>query len=188
MDVTDMTKATAMKHPASDATEKDHLGPLDEEDGRSGDGGEEADVGPRRGAKKAFVRPTAQERFEHERTHVPFRAWCAHCVAGRGTRRRHPVAPSEYQGVPEISFDYAFLRNAAGAESAVVIVGKDRLTKMLMAHVVPNKGGNVEWATSQTCRDIQKCGYFSKVYLKSDQEEGERERLGRLKRCPPQKK
>ena len=50
------------------------------------------------------------------------------------------------------------------------MVGKDKTTKMLFAHVVPRKGGSVDWATSQTVIDIEKCCYFGKVVLRSDQE------------------
>ena len=28
--------------------------------------------------------PTKVEREEHEKTHLPFRSWCRHCVRGRG--------------------------------------------------------------------------------------------------------
>ena len=35
------------------------------------------------------IAPTVQERAAHEVTHVPFRQWCKHCVAGRGTSHGH---------------------------------------------------------------------------------------------------
>ena len=35
-------------------------------------------------ALKAPIQVTMAEREEHELTHTPFRAWCAHCVRGRG--------------------------------------------------------------------------------------------------------
>ena len=33
--------------------------------------------------------PSKAERAEHERTHLPYRTWCKHCVAGRGVATRH---------------------------------------------------------------------------------------------------
>ena len=30
--------------------------------------------------------PTKEEREEHEKTHLPFRSWCRHCVRGRGVQ------------------------------------------------------------------------------------------------------
>ena len=29
--------------------------------------------------------PAKQEKDEHERTHVPFRSWCEHCVRGQAS-------------------------------------------------------------------------------------------------------
>ena len=34
------------------------------------------------------------------------------------------------------------------------MVGKDKLTNMMFSHVVPQKGGNVDWAASQTMAAI----------------------------------
>ena len=39
----------------------------------------------RRSVKKLDPRePSKEEREEHEKTHLPFRNWCQHCVRGRG--------------------------------------------------------------------------------------------------------
>eukprot|EP00971_Amphidinium_carterae_P058490 1156989-Amphidinium_carterae.1 len=37
--------------------------------------------------------PTEQERQKHMATHVPFRAWCTHCVQGRAKDRPHFKQP-----------------------------------------------------------------------------------------------
>ena len=34
-------------------------------------------------------KPSPQEVEEHEKTHVPFRLWCQHCVMGRGKEDHH---------------------------------------------------------------------------------------------------
>ena len=33
--------------------------------------------------------PTREEVEHHERHHCPFRAWCSHCVKGRGVNTQH---------------------------------------------------------------------------------------------------
>ena len=38
----------------------------------------------------------------------------------------------------------------------MVLVGKDRETKLILAHVVPFKGGDTEWVSEQVCRDLRK--------------------------------
>jgi hypothetical protein len=33
--------------------------------------------------------PTADEKEEHEKTHLPYRSWCKHCIKGRGKQLPH---------------------------------------------------------------------------------------------------
>ena len=41
------------------------------------------------------IRPSAAEIEEHRLTHLPFRAWCGECVAGRGTGEKHTMKDQE---------------------------------------------------------------------------------------------
>ena len=38
--------------------------------------------------------PTKEERRKHNCTHIPYRAWCDHCVRGRGRNRAAHIAVS----------------------------------------------------------------------------------------------
>ena len=62
-------------------------------------------------ALRTPVRVTQAEREEHELTHTSFRAWCAHCVRGRGRNTPHMKKrqDAEQSQVPRISFDYFFM-------------------------------------------------------------------------------
>ena len=51
-----------------------------------------------------------------------------------------------------------------------VLALKDRLSKLLCGHVVPNKGASAEWVISQANRDLQKMGHSNSVTLRSDGE------------------
>ena len=73
---------------------------------------------------------------------------------------------SEDGGVPTICFDYCFLRDHPGGESVPVLVGREKKTKMMIAHVVPFKGGGVDWLVGQLIRDLRKIGVHGKVVLK----------------------
>ena len=73
-------------------------------------------------------------------------------------------------GVPTIGFDYCFLRDHLGGESVPVMVGGEKRTKMMIAHVVPFKRGGVDWSVGQLLRDLRKMGACGKVILKSGQE------------------
>ena len=59
--------------------------------------------------------PTREEVEDHERHCCPFRAWCRHCVKGRGMNAQHrkkiEVEESSVGGgkVPRVSMDHFFL-------------------------------------------------------------------------------
>ena len=65
--------------------------------------GEEAATVPR---LKDPGEPTQQEWDDHIRTHVPFRAWCPHCVRGRAKNAPHLMVSRDADAIPVISFDY----------------------------------------------------------------------------------
>eukprot|EP00972_Heterocapsa_arctica_P080442 11854515-Heterocapsa_arctica.AAC.1 len=55
--------------------------------------------------------PTRAEIDEHQATHLPYRAWCPHCVTGGGRDHAHflkSAAEVEANG-PLIVADYGFL-------------------------------------------------------------------------------
>ena len=132
-----------------------------------GEESEEA-VGVR--VRDRVVRPPSDAEIRaHSRTHLPFRSWCNHCVAGRAPNLPHKSIAREVLR-EEVSFDYCFLKDFVGGDSQSVIVGKDRRTGIIVAHVVPSKGASVEWLVPQLVRDLQKMGYYGMVTLKTDQE------------------
>ena len=59
----------------------------------------------------SVYQPTRSEYMDHCVTHYPFRAWCRHCLEGRGREFGH----DQHRGVkdermtPVISFDYCFI-------------------------------------------------------------------------------
>ncbi len=52
--------------------------------------------------------PSKEEREEHEKTHLPFRSWCRHCIRGRGKQLPHREGAQE-TNMNEIRMDYGFL-------------------------------------------------------------------------------
>ena len=103
---------------------------------------EEARMGKARAPPKA---PSAEEMRLHRLTHYPFRSWCPVCVAARGKNWPHLRMPEEVPSeVPTISFDYCFLRDEVGGSSVPVLVGREKGTKFVIAHVVPFKGAGAD--------------------------------------------
>ena len=131
----------------------------------------------------SVYQPTHSEYLEHCVTHYPFRAWCRHCVEGRGREFGHEAhrGDKDVRATPVVSFDYAFLSDSGeivsqeefdaatvGAAKGLVIRGSK--SKSVFAHVVPSKWIDEKgFAVSALVEDVRWLGY-SKVTLKSDNE------------------
>ena len=75
-------------------------------------------------------KPRPEEILEHEKTHLPFRNWCRHCVRGRGKEAPH-VKQTTDPVVPEVHMDFCFLgEEGEPGKTLTVIVVKERQTKM----------------------------------------------------------
>jgi hypothetical protein len=67
--------------------------------------------------------PTSDEKEDHEKTHIPFRNWCRHCVRGRGKEeacRRDGRIPE----VPEVHLDFMFMGRREVREDAGDVGGE----------------------------------------------------------------
>ena len=60
---------------------------------------------PRIRVLKSPGMPTAKEVEEHEATHLPYKAWCRHCVAGRGKDDYHRKIGSDGNEIPMVACD-----------------------------------------------------------------------------------
>ena len=131
----------------------------------------------------AMYQPTHSEYLDHCVTHYPFRAWCKHCLEGRGREFGHDArrGNKDVRATPVVSFDYAFLSDcgdveslddfvAAGDAACKVLVVRDSKSKSVFAHVVPSKGvDEAGFAVDALVEDVKWLGY-SKLTLKSDNE------------------
>ena len=62
-------------------------------------------------AKAARVpsKPSKEEVDEHMITHLPFRAWCPHCVKGKSKGKPHQKATPGSREMPIVTMDYMFM-------------------------------------------------------------------------------
>ena len=111
-------------------------------------------------------------------SHIPYRAWCSHCVFGRGKSFAHHRVnrQEDPEEVPVVSIDYGFFgapgelpADAVGGAQTPVLVVRDRKSKALFSHLVPSKGVEHFYPEHALVRDIKFLGYPS-VVIKSDQE------------------
>ena len=117
--------------------------------------------------------PTEAEREEHEKSHLPWRSWCASCVGGGAVSSPHgggavssphhptPEDPTNVR-IPYVLMDYFFM----GQEDNKVL--PRRQCKMKFAHMVEEKGPN-EYAIEQVKEDIESMG-IRRMIFKTDQE------------------
>ena len=87
------------------------------------------------------TQPTEQERKDHELTHMPFRNWCPHCIAGKGQERNF-IATDGPGCIPCFSADYAFMGEHTTEGTTPILVLKDDTQKSVFSYVVPEKGAN----------------------------------------------
>ena len=100
---------------------------------------------------KCPTTPTKEDIEEHMLTHVPFRSWCPHCVAGQSGRKGHfkgSKGTGEEDQVPSVHVDYMYLKSSEKKEEEddeeksgmPVLVMLDQESGMTFSSVVPNKG------------------------------------------------
>ena len=112
--------------------------------------------------------PSRQEMLEHNITHMPFRNWCPHCLAGKAKSTKHMQgAGLGVNETPIISMDYMFMGDKsanAGEEDgeedaritednleeddrydqkAKILVMRDARSRVCGAIPVPKKGLDV---------------------------------------------
>jgi hypothetical protein len=140
-----------------------------------------------RGKKEEFVLPLARERSvkpedeaevaAHNLTHLPFAAWCPHCVSTRS--REGPYKLSEAKTTssanaskPTFSFDFMFTATSISEEPAAIsLVAVDNWTKYILVTPVKRKGGadSVRHSAEAICHMSTQLGYSS-INLKADNE------------------
>ena len=84
--------------------------------------------------------PTKAEIEAHEITHLPYRNWCAHCVAGKGVSSPHSHSHSDERIGITISMDHCFMGDEATDTTPPVLVVWDDGHRALWALPVDHKG------------------------------------------------
>lgn len=111
------------------------------------------------------IQPTQQERDDHNLFHIPYRSWCPHCCAGKGTERNSSATDGP-GCIPCSSADYAFLGEESIDGTTPILVYDTQ--KSVFANVVPEKGAN-DFVVQQIVHDIEPTG-FTDVIFKTDNE------------------
>jgi hypothetical protein len=114
--------------------------------------------------------PSQKEVEKHCLTHLPYRNWCAICVAAKGKDLDHRKCVREERGLPEFSFDYCFPGDDFGYR-LTILVGRERTSGMTFATTVPEKGSKGKFVADRCLDFFAECGFRTgDILIKSDQE------------------
>ena len=130
--------------------------------------------------------PTLQERLEHEKTHMPYRCWCEHCVRGQGSEYGHSkvIGSNASNEVPRVILDYCFFTENAkhksddhgesvtAETSLTALVMKETLCGSVWAYGLKSKSVSEDpWIAGQLVDDLCTVGMArERIVVKSDQE------------------
>ena len=121
---------------------------------------------------KAPAQPTAQERAEHELTHLPYRSWCPTCVQNKGSSDNHPRQQSK---LPVIQFDFCFFTSHGETSTTPILTGIDVEKGLSMAILVGSKTQDFNYHAQAISTFLMECGrvqgVLNNTILQSDQEE-----------------
>ena len=114
--------------------------------------------------------PTQADRDAHAATHLPFRSWCDECVQGRRDAPPHTRTKRGVGEIPEVAFDYAFVRRDDEEDTVTLLVMRDRDSKALRGWVLERKGVDTEATVDRAVAGIRELGYRGKVLIRTDGE------------------
>jgi hypothetical protein len=114
--------------------------------------------------------PTQAMRDAHAATHLPFRSWCDECVQGRRDNPPHRRTKRGEGEVPEVAFDYAYVRRDDEEETTTLLVMRDRDSKAIRAWVLARKGIDMEETVDRAVAGVRELGYRGRVLIRCDGE------------------
>ena len=122
---------------------------------------------------KSPEQPTAQERAEHNLTHVPF-SWCKQCIQNQSKSGAHPRQQRNGK-TPVVQFNFLYFKSLGEQKTTPILTGIDVETGMATAVVVSNKTQDFNCHVQCIQSFLMECGrvqaVLSNTVVQSDQEE-----------------
>ena len=95
---------------------------------------------------------------QHSRTHFPSQPWCKVCVESRGRDSPHREQSKIDAAVPQLQFDYSYMRDGGPLQIACFLVGTDASSGAIHPTMVPDSKKmdmhHVVAATAKWVRDL----------------------------------
>ena len=129
--VTYLHKSNGVYHVR--ATALSELCPLEDQDPRNDDAPPAEAVGEANvpWTRRLPYNPTEDESLAHSVTHLPFRAWCSHCVKGLARDWPHRRDYGPPPDIPIIAMDFCFANTESG-DDVLTILAKRNLANQLV--------------------------------------------------------
>ena len=86
--------------------------------------------------------PTRSEVDRHNLTHINYRSWCPHCVAGRRPNNPHRTRRSNHRNVPLFCADYCYVRDVEDQSPLTCLVGRLFPSRAVFATTCNAKGAD----------------------------------------------
>ena len=116
--------------------------------------------------------PTAQERLEHELTHLPYRSWCPVCVQAKGRSDYHP---KQHNKTPVIQCDITYYEAIGEQATSSIFTAIDVETGMCMAAQVEDKTQSMQYLSTCLQQFLMECGrthaVLNNTVIQSDNED-----------------
>ena len=114
--------------------------------------------------------PTRAMVEAHAATHLPFRSWCPHCVAGRRDGLPHRKVEPDEDGRPEVHMDYAFVRRQGEDTQRTILILKERRSRAVQALMVSSKGIEDHVTVDRAVKAVRRFGLNADIVIKVDNE------------------
>ena len=103
--------------------------------GADGDADDEDEADDPKPIRSQYL-PSEEKIWQHETTHIPFRAWCPSCVKGMAVNDPHFRRKTmRHMGKPQICIDYSFL-GTEESDTRPTLNIKDKKSGKVAAHIV----------------------------------------------------
>ena len=122
------------------------------------------------------AQPSKKEVDRHNLTHINYRSWCPHCVAGRRSNSQHRSQTSNRRNVPLFCADYCYVKDVDDPHPLTVMVGRLYPSRAMFATACDTKGAEDE-AVGRLATFFNESGLPKLVY-KTDQEHSLKSAIG----------
>ena len=167
--VTHLHKSNGVYHVR--ATALSELCPLEDQDPRNDDAPPAGAVGEAivPWTRRLPYKPTEDERLAPSVSHLPFKAWCSHCVKGLARDWPHRSDYGPPPDVPVVAMDFCFVNTVFDDDVLTILAMKENPFQSVGATVLLDKSAS-EFAVATISGYLDFWGH-QEVMIKCDQEQ-----------------